>query len=91
MKAIFGVGLTMSLIASSAIAQAPPAPPDDRTDMGRMMRAPPAPGGPAKSARFRIKVGDISLGLTCPDDEPLKVCADFAMQLLDKAQAMQKH
>jgi hypothetical protein len=76
------------LVATPALAQTPPAP-----------EAPPAPkapaeaahGGPEKSARFRLQVGHIYLGLTCPDDESLAACEQFAMHLLDKAEAMQKH
>lgn len=76
------------LVAAPAFAQSPPAP-----------EVPPVPkppaeaahGGPEKSARFRLQVGHIYLGLTCPDDEPLAACEQFAMHLLDKAEAMQKH
>lgn len=56
-------------------------------DMGRgdrwHPRRPPPP--PTKAARFHVEAGDVTLGMTCPDDEPLKACQDFALQLLDKA------
>ncbi|MDX7952882.1 hypothetical protein P7D22_17080 [Lichenihabitans sp. Uapishka_5] len=59
----------------------------DRGDMGRSdrwhHRRPPPP--PTKAARFRVDAGDVALGMTCPEDEPLKNCQDFALQLLDKA------
>lgn len=55
-----------------------------------MMEEDYRPSGPVKSARFRLQVGRASLGMTCPDDETLKACADVAMQLLDKAEAMDK-
>ena len=40
---------------------------------------------PSKAARFHIEAGDVNLGIKCPDDEPMKACADFTLQLLDKA------
>ena len=43
------------------------------------------PPPPSKAARFRVEAGDITLGMKCPEDEPLKACQDFALQLLDKA------
>jgi len=91
MKAIVGASLAVLLLTGSAIAQAPPAPPDDQPGAGKKPAVDPSPGGPTKSARFRLQAGHIFPGLTCPDDESLKACADFAMQLLDKAEAMQKH
>ena len=75
---------------------APPPPPQagrDADDDGEMdgarghearwphHRPPP----PSKAARFRVEAGDITLGMKCPEDEPLKACQDFALQLLDKA------
>ena len=91
MKNIVGASLVLLLLAGNATAQTPPSAPDVPPAVAKMMGDAPRPAGPMKSARFRLQVGHIFLGLTCPDDEPLKVCADFAMQLLDKAEAMQKH
>ncbi|MCW6509981.1 hypothetical protein [Lichenifustis flavocetrariae] len=53
---------------------------------GRPHRMPP----PTKAARFRLEAGDISLGMTCPEDEPLKACAEFTLQLLDKLGSLPK-
>lgn len=83
--------LTTAICTVSATAQTPPPPPDMRPPgPGRMMEEDYRPSGPVKSARFRLQVGRTSLGMTCPDDETLKACADVAMQLLDKAEAMDK-
>ena len=46
---------------------------------------------PSKAARFRIEAGDVTLGIKCPDDEPMKACADFTLQLLDKAGSLPQH
>ncbi|MDX7951475.1 hypothetical protein P7D22_09880 [Lichenihabitans sp. Uapishka_5] len=43
------------------------------------------PPPPWKAARFRVEAGDIAVSMKCPEDEPLKACQDFALQLLDKA------
>ncbi len=95
MKTIVAASLAFLLLAGSAIAQTPPTTPpttpETQPGLGKATGNEPRPGGPAKSARFRLQVGRIYLGLTCPDDESLKACADFAMQLLDKADALQKH
>lgn len=90
MRAIIGASLAVLIVASGAAAQSPPPSPERPPRDAMMMEAPPRPPGPVKSARFRLQVGRISLGLTCPDDEPMKACEEFAMQLLDKAETMQK-
>ena len=46
------------------------------------MRPPPPP--PSKAAHFRVQRGDVALDVKCADDESMKVCADLAMQMLDK-------
>ena len=92
MPIMIRASLALLLLAGSAQAQTPsPAPePQAQPSAGPSTNEAPRLPGPAKSARFRLQVGRVSLGLTCPDDEPLKACADFAMQLLDKAESMQK-
>ena len=52
---------------------------------GRDGERPPPP--PSKAAHIRLEKGDMKLDVKCADDEPMKVCADIAMQLLDKAAA----
>ncbi len=37
-----------------------------------------------KGARFRIQSPTVTLGVKCPDDEPIKACVDAVSQLLDK-------
>ena len=72
-----------------------PPPPGDRDGedqpdgamRGHHHRPPP----PSKAARFRIEAGDVSIGMKCPDDEPLKDCADFTLQLLDKLSGLGRH
>lgn len=48
----------------------------------------PPPPRPPKAAHFRIERGDTAVDIKCADDEPMKGCADFTLQLLDKLQAM---
>ena len=79
--------------------QPPPPPPggpmvDDAEPMGpggppdgpRGHRPPPPP--PSRAAHIQLERGDTSLDLKCADDEPMRACADIAMQLLDKMQGM---
>jgi hypothetical protein len=85
------------LIASAAVAQ--PAPPPGGPRPGPEAGAPP-PGGPrrgpeappppppAKAAHFRLERGETALDVKCADDEPMKACADLALQMLDRLAAL---
>ncbi len=46
---------------------------------------------PSKAARFHIETGDADVGIKCADDEPMKACADFTLQVLDKLAGMPRH
>ena len=71
-------------------------PPDDQAggrdggDMRprRMGHFRPAP---SKAARFHIETGEADIGIKCADDEPMKTCADFTLQVLDKIASMPRH
>lgn len=56
-----------------------------RGDMGFYRghhRGPP----PSKAARFRIMDGNTRIDLKCAEDEPMKVCADLLLQVMDRLQ-----
>ncbi|KQP25045.1 hypothetical protein ASF27_08800 [Methylobacterium sp. Leaf102] len=90
------------LCASAAVAQ--PAPPPGGPKTGPEAGAPPPPpphGGPRgprggpdapppppKAAQFRLERGDTALDVKCAADEPMKACAEIALQMLDKLAAM---
>ena len=63
---------------------APPPPPPG----GPRGRFAPPPPPPSKAAHFRLERGDDRLDVKCADDEPMKACADIALQLLDKMATM---
>ena len=42
------------------------------------------PPPPSKAAHFRVEQGDNGIDVKCADDEPMRACADIAMQLLDR-------
>lgn len=86
--------------------QQPDAATDQQQDAGGPPPPSPSPEGqerwdghreghhrppPSKAAAFHIEAGDMRIGVKCPDDEPLKACADFTMQLLDKLGSTQRH
>jgi hypothetical protein len=88
--------------SAQAEQKAPPPPPGggpDAMDEGPG-GPPPPPGGPrghhppppppSKAAHFRLERGDMALDVKCADDEPMKACADIALQMLDKLQAQPK-
>lgn len=74
----------------------PPGMPGAMIDDGQ--GGPPPPGGmrgmrppphaPSKAAHLHIEHGDTALDIKCPEDEPLKACADLTLQLLDKLQTL---
>ncbi len=47
-------------------------------------RPPPPP--PSKAAHFRIEDGNTRIDLKCAEDEPMKVCADLLLQVMDRLQ-----
>lgn len=75
---------------------APPPPPPPGGPRGAMdgpppppgMRAPPPPPPPSRAAHFRVEQGDMKVDVKCAADEPMKACAELAMQLVDKVAAM---
>jgi hypothetical protein len=42
------------------------------------------PQPPSKAAHFRVEQGDNAIDVKCADEEPMRACADIAMQLLDR-------
>jgi hypothetical protein len=74
----------------AAPAPPPPGGPEAGNDMdGPHGRRPPPPP-PSKAAHFRFERGDGMVDVKCADEEPMKVCADFALQMIDRLQAMPK-
>jgi hypothetical protein len=75
----------------SAPAAAPsPAPqPGGPTTTGQPPQPPgiprsESPPPPSKGAHFRIEQGDNAIDVKCADEEPMRACADIAMQFLDR-------
>ena len=92
------------LSASAALAQPAPPPGGPKPGPEAGAPPPPPPGGPhagprgprggpdapppPKAAHFRLERGDTALDVKCAADEPMKACADIALQLLDKLAAL---
>lgn len=56
--------------------------------MAPQFHKPPRPPQPeGKGARFRIKTPSLTLGVKCPDDEPIRACVDAVSDLMAKAAA----
>jgi hypothetical protein len=49
---------------------------------GQFGGGPPQP--PSKAAHFRVEQGDNAIDVKCADEEPMRACADIAMQFLDR-------
>lgn len=69
-------------------AGAPPPPPPSGPRRGP--DGPPPPPPPPKAAHFRLEKGDAALDVKCDDSEPMRACADIAIQLLDKLATLPK-
>jgi hypothetical protein len=67
-------------------AGAPPPPPPGgpRRGPGPDGPPPPPPPPPSKGAHVILERGDARIDLKCADDDSTKVCADVALQLVDK-------
>ena len=52
----------------------------------RGQRPPPPP--PSRAAHFRLQRGDAMVDVKCADEEPMKVCADLALQMVDRLQTL---
>jgi hypothetical protein len=78
-------------------APPPPPPPGGPEAMDDGPGGPPPSGGPrshrpppSKAAHFRLEHGDIVVDVKCADEESMKACADFTLQMLDRVQALPK-
>jgi hypothetical protein len=64
----------------------PPPPPPPGGPAPRGLRPPP----PERAAHFRLQRGDALLDVKCADEEPMKTCADLALQMIDRLQTLSK-
>lgn len=70
-------------------APPPPPPPRDAREHGHMRpegHRPPPPPPPSRAAHFHIKTGDTKIDVKCAENEPMKVCADLLLQILDRVE-----
>jgi hypothetical protein len=78
MKAFLISGFALAMLAGAAQAQT----------------AAPAPAGAkpltGKGAHIILQDGDAMVDVKCSDDEPMKVCADLTLQILEKLVALPK-
>lgn len=62
-----------------------PPPPPGAGGPGRPGRMGPPPPPPSPAAHIRFERPGTMLDVKCADGEPMQVCADIAMRLLDRA------
>jgi hypothetical protein len=65
----------------------PPSPPPPGAPGPRGQRPPPLP---ERAAHFRLQRGDALVDVKCADEEPMKTCADLALQMVDRLQTLSK-
>ena len=82
MKTLLTSGLALAIMTSGAIAQtAAPTPPNAPSQPA--IRS-PLSISPSKGAHFRLQDGDAAVDVKCADDEPMKLCAEITLQILEK-------
>jgi hypothetical protein len=84
MKAFLISGLAFAMLTGVAQAQAA-APGPNVVAVPATTKAPPA-----KGAHIILQDGDAMVDVKCADDEPMKVCADITLQILEKLVALPK-
>jgi cysteine synthase len=84
MKAILISGIALAMLAGAAQAQAV-APVPSGAQPPVAARAPLA-----KGAHIILRDGDAMVDVKCADDEPMKMCADLTLQILEKLVALPK-
>jgi hypothetical protein len=62
-------------------------PPHPLREGPRGQRPPPQP---QRAAHFRLQRGDALIDVKCADEEPMKACAELALQMVDRLQALPK-
>jgi hypothetical protein len=77
----------MSPGAEAGDMNGPPPPPPPGGPGPRGQRPPPPP---ERAAHFRLQRGDALLDVKCADEEPMKNCADLALQMIDRLQTLSK-
>jgi hypothetical protein len=65
----------------------PPPPPPPGGPGPRGQRPPPPP---ERAAHFRLQRGDALVDVKCADEEPMRTCADLALHMIDRLQALSK-
>jgi hypothetical protein len=84
MKAFLISGLAFAMLTGAAHAQVPAPGP----------LVPPAPAAtrapPSRGAHIILQDGDAMVDVKCSDDEPMKVCADITLQILEKLVSLPK-
>jgi hypothetical protein len=78
MKAFLISGLAIAMLTGVAQAQA--------TTAGPVVAPAPAAtkAPPSKGAHIILQDGDAMVDVKCADDEPMKICADITLQILEK-------
>jgi len=82
MKTLLTSGLALAIMTGGAFAQtAAPTPPN--APWQPAIRS-PLSISPSKGAHFRLQDGDAAVDVKCADDEPMKLCAEITLQILEK-------
>jgi len=88
MNKLLIAGGVLSVMMGAAFAQtaAPPQPSAPTPAGSRSL--PPFVPSPSKGAHFRLQDGDAAVDVKCAEDEPMKLCADITLQILEKLVSM---
>jgi hypothetical protein len=86
MKAFLMSGVALAFLTGVAHAQAVEPVPHG----GPPPAAAKVPPSPSKGAHIILQDGDAAVNVKCADDEPMKVCAEITLQILEKLVSLPK-
>jgi hypothetical protein len=84
MNKLLIAGGVLSVMMGAAFAQTSAPPPPSAPPPGGSRSLPPFIPSPSKGAHFRLQDGDAAVDVKCAEDEPMKLCADITLQILEK-------
>jgi hypothetical protein len=88
MKTLLISGLAFAIMTGGVFAQtAAPIPPNASAPAATKS---PLSISPSKGAHFRLQDGDAAVDVKCADDEPMKLCAEITLQILEKLVSLPK-
>lgn len=89
MKTLLISGVALTIMSGGAFAETAAQVPASAPTQAATRS--PLAISPSKGAHFRLQDGDAAVDVKCADDEPMKLCAEITLQILEKLVSLPKH